>query len=212
MEQTQLAGQGTRTSDIAPWESYDAEMAVRMDPKLAQEVADYAERRYDVKPSNQNLEELHRQKELSTELSEQYQFIKPEEYEHIAPRIGQVMHPHQLITKLRRAGLKCWFQQHPHADKVVLLIQRKEGTAPEVGCWAQYGLMPEYSIMRFDDHGVPLDERRRGWRTCLLQLILKEAITEETADKVFGHAGGPASARFLSMLYAFRNREKGWIE
>lgn len=212
MEQTQLTGQGTRTSDIAPWESYDSEMEVKMSPKLAQEVADYAERRHDVKPSNQSLEELHRQKEINTELSEQYQFLKPEEYEHIAPRIGQVMHPHTFLNKLRRAGIQCWFKDHPHADKKILLVKRNPGLDLEVGCWIQYGIMPEYSIMRFDDHGIPLDERRRGWRTCLLQLILKEAITEEKANKVFGHAEGPASVRFLSMLHAFRNREQGWVE
>lgn len=202
--------QGTRLQEKAPWESYAAEMGQYLDPKLAQEVADYSERRHDAKPSNQSLEQLHQQREINQELSEQYQFLKPEEYAHIAPRIGTVMHPHQFITKLRKAGVKCWFREHPQADKVVLVIKTREGLDPEVGCWVQYGLMPEYSIMRFDEYGVPLDERRRGWRTCLLQLILKDALTEEKADKAFGKASGPASGRYLSMLYGFRHRGDAW--
>lgn len=180
-----------------------------MDPKLAQEVADYEQRRHDVKPSNQSVEEFHRQREINTELSEQYQFIKPAEYAHIAPRIGRVMHPHAFLNTLRRNGIQCWFKDHPHADKKILLIKVRPGVDElEVGCWVQYGLMPEYSILRFDDYGVPTNERRRGWRTCLLQLIIKGILTERQANEIFGEASGPASGRFLSTLYAYRNRDR----
>lgn len=206
------ATQGTRKDETPPWMSYAAEMEQKLDPRLEREIAEYAERRHDVKVSNHAKEILHEQQEMSDELSGQYQWVKRKEYEHVAPRIGRVMHPHQLITLLRSAGLKCWYREHPHPDKVVLVIQRKEWLDPEVGCWVQYGLMPEYSIMRFDEHDIPLDERRRGWRTCLLQLLLKEALTEEKAIEVFGEAQGPASTRYLSTLYGFRNRESRWLE
>jgi hypothetical protein len=65
--------------------------------------------------------------------------------------------------------------------------------------------MAEYSIMRFDEHHVPLDERMRGWRTCLMQLYLKEILSEETINRVFGAAEGPVSDRYNSLFYEVRN-------
>jgi hypothetical protein len=70
----------------------------------------------------------------------------------------------------------------------------------------QIGQMPELSIMNFDDHGVPTNERRRGWRTCLLQMILKGLISEEKANEVFGKPKTiQAFHRYNAMLLAFRN-------
>ena len=65
--------------------------------------------------------------------------------------------------------------------------------------------MPEFSMMQFDDHGVPVSEEFRGWRTCLLQLILKKMLTEPMATAVFGEATGPAAAKYNAYLYGFRN-------
>lgn len=210
------AAQGTRLQEKAPWETYATEMGQFLDPKLAQEVADYSERRYDAKPSNESLETLQEEREKNQEISEQYKFVDQKDYQrevdHIAPRIGRVMHPHKLLLELRRAGVNCWFREHPHRDKVVIVIQLRPGLPLEVGCWAQYGLMPEYSLWRFDEYGVQLDERRRGWRTVLLQLIMKGALTEENANRVFGEPMGPASGRSLALLYAFRNRNQKWEE
>jgi hypothetical protein len=78
---------------------------------------------------------------------------------------------------------------------------------PKMACWVQDGFCPEYSIMKFDDHDVPLDERMRGWRTPLLQMILLGILKEEIVEQVFGKAEGPASTKYNSLLYAIRNRE-----
>jgi predicted molibdopterin-dependent oxidoreductase YjgC len=60
--------------------------------------------------------------------------------------------------------------------------------------------------MNFDDHGVPLAERRRGWRTVLLQAILKGVITEEKANKEFGKPRQDAAFdRYNGLLKAFRD-------
>ena len=67
--------------------------------------------------------------------------------------------------------------------------------------------MPELSIMNFDDHGVPLAEKNRGWRTCLLQLILHSHISQKKADEVFGKPKNtPAFHRYNSTLQSFRNQ------
>lgn len=208
MEQLSFTPQGTRLSEKAPWETYAAEMDTKMSSDLAAAVAQYAESRYeDGLTSNQNKEELHRQREINEEISKEYQWLRPEEYADIEQRIGRVMTHAQLITNLRKLKVNCWYVQHPHPQKATLMYTNRWGTIPpEVACWVQIGNMPELSIMRFDEHGVPLDERRRGWRTCLLQLILKGIISEKDADKVFGRPNQTkAYDRYNRTLYQFRN-------
>lgn len=197
--------QGTRLSEKAPWETYSASFEEKLDPKLEAEIEAYSQRRHD-KSSSQNEEELCRQKEINAEVAKEYQWVSPDEYKDAGPRIGRVLHSSEFISILRdKCKVKCWYREHPQPRKVTLIIQRN-GNEPEVGCWVQLGFMPEYTIMRFDEHGVPLDEKFRGWRTCLLQFILKGVITEAQANKYFGEAQGPASSRYLSTLHGFRNR------
>lgn len=202
-----MKSQGTRKEELPPWMSYAASFDEKLDPNLEEAVKHYSERVHE-KSSAQNEEELHRQKELSDDISKQYQFLNPEDYEDNASRIGRIRHSSQFITILReQCKVRCWYRQHPHADKLTLVYSDCWATKrPEVACWVPNGFMPEYSIVRFDEHGVPVNEQFRGWRTCLLQMILKGIVSEKTANKYFGYAVGPASARFNSTLYEWRNR------
>ena len=191
--------------DKAPWETYAATFEEKLDPRLDEAVKRYAEHRH-AKSSNQNEEELCRQKEINAELVKQYQWVTPDEYADQGPRIGKILHSSELISLLRsKCNLRCWYRDHPQAGKVTLMVQRNHST-PEIGAWAQLGFMPEYTVMDFDDHGVPLAEKYRGWRTVILQLLLKGLINEDLANKVFGYAHGPVSDRYLMTLYGFRNR------
>lgn len=206
-QEIKVTGQGTRLSEKAPWETYGEEMADRFTPELAAAVAEYSEKRYKEEGTNNQMkEELHRQQEMSDELSQQYQWLKPEEYEDLGARVGIVMSHAEFITKLRQAGITCHYRQHPHADKAVLYTMKDSASTSEIACWVQIGQMPELSIMNFDEHGVPLAERRRGWRTCLLQIILKGILTKEKADKVFGKPKETEQFhRYNSTLQSFRN-------
>ncbi len=194
--------------DVNPWDTYAAEMDTKMGSELESAVLAYAENYYtEDSTSNQNKEELHRQQELSNEVAKQYQWIKPEEYKDSAARIGKITNHAEFISTLRKAGLAAYYRQHPHPDKVTLLIRppKAPGGELETACWVTFGYMPELSIMNFDDHGVPLAEKMRGWRTCLLQLILKGFITEDTANKFFGKPGVTKQFhRYNALLYEFR--------
>lgn len=207
MENTALTG--TYQSSRAPWETYAAEMDTKMSPQLAAAVAEYAERQYDDSlSSNQTKEELHRQREINDEIAKEYQWLRPEEYADIEPRIGTVMTHAAFITKLRKSGVVCFYRQHPHQDKATLLVDRVGMYCGplETACWVQVGQMPELSIMNFDEHGVPLAERRRGWRTCLLQMILKGMISEDKANATFGKPKSiGAFRRYNFTLQSFRN-------
>lgn len=198
-----LKTQGTRLQDLPPWMTYNASFEEKLDPKLEEEVKRYSEKRHE-KSSTQNEEELCRQKELSQETAKQYQWIHPSEYADEGPRIGKIIHSSEFINRLRKnEKVQFWYRDHPQPGKVTLLWSK--GFLPEVACWAQLGFMPEYSIMRFDEHGIPTTEKYRGWRTCLLQMIIKQIISEDWANRAFGYAQGPASDRYLHTLYDVRN-------
>lgn len=200
--------QGTRLSEVSPWDSYDKELTgQKVTPELAAQIADYATKRYQDGPvSSQAQEVLAENREINSEIAKQYQWLRPEDYADIEARVGRVMSHAEFITKLRQAGVHCHYVQHPHHDKVTLLWCKIGVEKPEVACWLAYGQMPELSIMNFDQYGAPLAERRRGWRTGLLQAILKGIITEEKANAVFGKPGqGKAFDKYNSTLQAFRN-------
>lgn len=208
MKQPTFTGQGTRLDDAPPWETYGAEITEKLPKKLAAEVEEYSKRQFDIKPSNQNLEELARQREMSKDMVKHHQFLKPEEYADMDPRIGRVMHSSVFINKLRtECHLDCWYTQHPHHDKAVLIVNRR-GIEREIACWVQQGFMVEYEMVRFDRNDLPVDSKRRGWRTCILQMIQKGMLTEEQVIKVFGKATGPVSKRYNSTLYELRNHVK----
>jgi hypothetical protein len=203
-EQIQAA-QGTRNSEKAPWETYSEEMDVKMSEQLAAAVEEYAQNYHD-STSNQNKEELARWQEQNYDAMGEYRWCSPEEYADVEARIGRIMHSSELINRLRKIGVKCWYRQHPQEDKITLLVQKGDGLLPpEVGCWVKSGYMPEYTVMGFDEHGVPLAEKYRGWRTCLLQLILKCVITEQAAHKEFGPAERRCAERYNSILHGIRN-------
>jgi hypothetical protein len=196
--------QGTRNQAANPWETYDAEIDFN-DPALEEAIKEYESRVSDAEASNQTKEELARLKEASANAAEQYQWVTPQEYRREKDRIGRIMHSTVFINKLREAGVKCWYRTHPQPRKITLIVQTNNEPA-RVGCWVQLGFMPELSVMKFDDHGVPLDEKYRGWRTCLLQLILHGIITQEKAEEVFGKAPvTPAFHRYNATLQRFRS-------
>ena len=204
-----LASQGTRLNrELAPWDSYESELTgPKMSPELAAQVAEYATKRYaDAPVSSQTQEVLAESREINEAIASQYQWLKPGDYADVEARVGRVMTHAEFITKLRQAGVPCYYREHPHKDKLTLLWQPNGVEELEVACWIQRGQMPELSIMNFDAHGAPLAERRRGWRTPLLQLILKGIITEEKANEVFGKPrNDKAFERYNSTLQAFRN-------
>jgi|ERR1700689_4767854 len=185
----------------APWEDYGQELVGKDDAAMERAVALYAQNRHE-STSEATKEELARRKEENDYRAREYQWVKPEEYADRGPRIGKILHSSKLITILRAMGLKCWYRQHPQAQKLTLLVL--ERGKRNVGCWVQAGYCPEFSIMRFDEHGVPLDEAYRGWRTVLMQLALKGLISERKINEVFGHACGPAATRYNKFMGSLR--------
>lgn len=188
----------------ARWETYADEIVGKDSAEMEAAVAEYAKNRHE-KSTAQNEEELARWKEGNAEVAKEYQWVKPEEYADEAPRIGRVMSHADLISTLRnKCGLNCGYKEMGHPQKLALWIQKDGFSEMQLGCWVQYPMMTEYSIMRFDGHGVPLDEKYRGWRTVLMQLAIKGFLKEDKINKVFGRATGPASDKYNAFMQSLR--------
>jgi hypothetical protein len=187
-----------------PLTAYDWEMADHFSADLAADIAEYA-KRVDDHTDDSTKEELARRKEENAASVVEYQWVTPEEYADAGARKGRIMHSSTFINKLRSSGLNCWYRYHAQPGKITLVYQVTP-MKTDVGCWVQFGFMPELSIMDFDEHGVPLAEKYRGWRTPLLQLILKGAISEREADRIFGRPKVTEQFhRYNSLLQSFRN-------
>lgn len=66
--------------------------------------------------------------------------------------------------------------------------------------------MPEYSTYVIDDRDIIHKQKQKGWRTPLLQVILKGYLPEQKAIKIFGEPRGEASVVYRRTLYEWRNR------
>lgn len=198
---------GTHKSDIAPWDSYADEITPEIkDPALKAAVDEYATRPYHTRTSTQALEEEHRQKEMSWQLSKEYRWLNQYEYADEAARLIDPLHSAKFISKLRAMGLNCWYYGEPINGLVALYAQRRPGLDPEFVTAVQYGFMPAYSVMRFDDHGIPTNEKYRGYWTVLLRLVFQGFATEDEVVRAFGQPRGPAGERTRMLLFNFRNK------
>ena len=78
------------------------------------------------------------------------------------------------------------------------------------------GVMPEWSKLELDEHGLPKKLASRGWRAVLLTLLDSGYITEAEMLERFGFAGGIAGGLFRKYLFEHRNRTyaagEGWKE
>ena len=70
-------------------------------------------------------------------------------------------------------------------------------------------IAPEWSVLHFDKFDCPTSERYIGWRTTLLQMILRGVVTEAEVLKGFGEARGKASMFYQKQLHEYRNRMLG---
>jgi hypothetical protein len=200
------AMQGTRKSEKAPWETYNEQLTERLDPELEAAIAEFASHDPHGHTDSQTQEELCRIKEENDSLAQDYQWLSPDEYEDEKARIGRIMHSSELIKRLtEECGLNARYRSHPQPKRITLLVDSTQGIrGMEVACWVQFGYMPEFSICNFDEHGVVLQEAYRGWRTVLLQLLVKRMLDEDTVNKVFGEAVGPASRKYHQLMQSFR--------
>lgn len=199
---------GTSANPKAPWETYDQDMDpfVGCPDHLRAQVAEYARRRH-AKPSTQNLEELCRQQELSTNMSKEFRFENQNELSGEGPdRIGRVMNCVEFWEKLQTI-IPAYLASTIRKGLSGLAVF-KDGEWKYV-CAMQVGFNHEYSTLWFDSHCVPLNSKWVGWRgTVLLRLITGGFISEQKAHEVFGEPVGSAGRAYREQLFRYRNRQE----
>lgn len=168
--------------------------------------------------------------------------------ENIERRVVNIMHPHDVMRKLQRAGVDARIEASVYYvtmadDKTGLPVQVKkpravgriwlgdEAVQGRIGIFGwvndartetrcvkllsslQYPCGPEWSVLYFNEWNVPTTEQYRGWRTALLQMILKDVLTEDEVDRAFGPVVlNPASELYRQQLQSHRARRKGLIQ
>ena len=198
---------GTKPRDLA----YDDELADPvLTPQQAADLAEY-ERREPVESRDARTEDLTAAlREGNSAAVSGYQWDRQEELSeaHEAERMGKAMHANELMRGLKACGLECGLRKTKLRQMMGLdgVVKINGVLQVQYLCWVQVPWMPEYSVMYFDDHGLPTSEKYRGWRTVLIQLIQHGAIREADALRVFGEpTGQPVARRFKQLLYAIRN-------
>jgi hypothetical protein len=203
---------GTSADSRAPWETYlMADPLAGCSAEMKAEISEYSKKHHG-STSTQNVEELARQKELSTEFVKEYRMYRQDELVDGPERVGRIMHCLEFLKLLEtirpaylsaniRKGLTGLAVYHPGQ------VDGKDVEWHYV-CAVQVGFMHEYSSMHFDSRGLPLNEKWRGWRTVLLRLIQLGHVTEEQALKVFGEPSPSGGRRYKEQLYCWRNRDR----
>lgn len=208
------------------WEAYDDEFhwADEKDPILAAEVKAYMEGPRHEHTSSQNVEEYHRLHEENVGARKKFRFFQQDEFK--KQREGRILSMSEFLRMLRQAGsmvwgadFSAWYNDRGAQPRTVGLnichpgllseCKHKAGEPHYVG-FVQVPLMQEFEELYFDAHDVPLNSKRRGWRTVLLKIIHDGILTEEKAHAVFGAPEGAVSELYRAQLWAHRNlpREK----
>jgi hypothetical protein len=69
----------------------------------------------------------------------------------------------------------------------------------------QWPYATEWTLMNFNQYGVPTTHQHLGWRTALLTMVRHRVITEEEAELAFPVGDGPAAAWYLEQLWLRRH-------
>jgi hypothetical protein len=190
-------------------DTYDAEFETPedRDPELMAAVDQYAKSPRVDSADSQLKEKLAQLREESDAENIKFRWDKQSELADEAARMGRILHYQEFIRLLRRA-IPARYNNAGAGGFVGLnvLVPTYGGGEWVYAGGVQFGYMPEYSVMRFDDHDVPTNEKFRGWRTVLARLVIHGYITEEQAEEIFGAPTGYVSWRYRQQLHAYRNR------
>lgn len=162
------------------------------------------ERIQDLKPSTFEIEQATAEHEINTFSVKGYQFENQEELLDAKARLVNFIHAREFISRLRNAGVKAFYNYAGRPGELGLSVA-KNGELKYV-CFVQSPYMPEWSLLRVDDYGIPVNEKARGWRTVLMRLIAAGMMTEKQAHDEFGRPYDNAvSRRYREQLWNLRN-------
>jgi hypothetical protein len=159
-----------------------------------------------VHPTQETTERFQQMREMNTDAVREYRWEKQDELARESERIGRIVTENNFLSQLQRVATA---KYNDWATRGMRGLSVWKDDRWQYVCAVQCGYMPEYSVMTFDEHGLPLAEKYRGWRTVLLRLVTQGFVSEERVHQVFGAPpSNAASRRYREHLWRYRNREK----
>lgn len=131
------------------------------------------------------------------------------------------IHVDEFMRKLRINGVKCFLYQVKSANTPVTMVNTVglwcvvpgqeqighiyKGEGHQYVTWMDIPAMYEWSVLRLDDHQLPIGEKHRGWRTVVSEMVKKKVFTEQKAHHIFGAPYGKQSLFYRQRLHLYRN-------
>lgn len=118
--------------------------------------------------------------------------------------LGNPMGFSEFILKLRKLNPALIIQDggYPNAVAVRIFRDNGDGEGPRLTYLTGFlkEVLPEYSSVTTDEHGVAQNEKR-GWRSVLLMLLKQRVLSYPDVVRVFGDAVGQRSNRWHEQLF-----------
>ena len=148
-----------------------------------------------------------RDKEESDSMASGYKLEYQELFEDQDAARYNVMSTRAFCLKLMENGLHVSLTYAGLPQTVGLHVRVPGWSGPEFKyiCYLQTPAMPEWSVVKLNEHGVAIGEDYRGWRSVLWSLIKAGILTEEKAHAIFGEPHSLRSKKYRRDLWLLRN-------
>lgn len=148
--------------------------------------------------------------ESNDKLLEKYRLSDQDELSQQEIRTGKMFYFVDFLAKIRKLNIDITVEQSRNfPDSLGLYMQsRITGEYSYLSCVPK-DWMPEYSYLILDDRNLPTEEgdtpEVRGWRTVLVHLLKKKALTWPQVRDTFGDAMNFNSKRWECETQQFRS-------
>jgi hypothetical protein len=148
-------------------------------------------------------------KERSDEVSKQYRMEDQTELTDEAASLVNFRNVNSFIQTLRSHGAKVKIYQDPQSPQtcgLYAIAPGREQLGYQFITSMQVPVMPEWGLLREEEHGCPDGEAAIGWRQVLVKLVLMKVFSEQALHKIFGEpVCTKRSVRYRRTLHAIRN-------
>lgn len=149
------------------------------------------------------------ERERSSQSAKAYQMENQHELTDEDSSLRNFMDTNTFLDKLRAGGIKVKAYQNPQLPQTAGLYAIKPGYEQLDYIFVtsmQVPVMPEWSLLREEEHFIPNGEAAIGWRQVLVMLAMKEIADETTLHKIFGEPNSSKrSRRYRRTMYGIRN-------
>lgn len=177
------------------------------DPAYLAEIEELEQRQHELKPPASHIEAAQEQYEsaMNSEKVRECRWLHQDEDGITEFHPGRMLHMAEFLRLLRTIRPDAFYNDFACLGRRGLNFYDAVLQRSFFATTVQDGIMIEWSQMRTDAHGVPTNERYRGWRAVLMVLLEKGIISVDDCDHVFGKPTGPRSNRWNRLLFMRRN-------